>query len=269
MQTPGPPTCSLKERSGLGGFKLLQLSREVCFLVISQDLQQEVEFSSAGWFQKSQGSSGTVPPSQPSSQEQRQLVPPTPALRPRRPPWPVCSDMSCWHRSQHCSRALRGPLEMKDMLVSCAALHSGQAPRDKRRQCQHQSWRSWGLRLSDLSHQAAQRRPKQSTSPGDRGSSRVGVPTGEDGAPSVDRTESWPCPLELVLAPTIVTYTLEATSLAQCVSHTAQRQRPLVESSASPRPVAVNMPTYHRQNILLQYYKHYVHDSQHAFCVTH
>lgn len=216
----------------------------------------------------------SFPPSQPSSQEQRQLVPPSLALRPRRPPWPVCSGMSCWHCSQHCSRAVRGPLEMKDMLVNCAALHSGQDPQDKLRQCQHQSWRSWGLRLSDLSHKAAQRETQAKHVTDHRETeaavgSRVGVSMGEDGAPSADRTEFLAVPPGACLG-THHSHLHPGGHFPSPVRfHTAKRQKPLVESSASPRPVAVNMPTYHRQNILLQYYKHYVHDSQHAFRVTY
>lgn len=72
----------------------------------------------------------SIPPSKSSSQEQRQLVLPSLALRPRRPPWLVHSDMSCWHHCQNYSRAFKGPLEMKDMLVNCEAPHSGQDRHD-------------------------------------------------------------------------------------------------------------------------------------------
>lgn len=47
---------------------------------------------------------------------------------------------------------------------------------------------------------------------------------GEEGPPLRTGLSSWPCPLELVLAPTTVTYTLEATSLAQCLSHSKEAE---------------------------------------------
>lgn len=59
----------LKEDSGPRRIMVLWFSREVCFLpFISQGLWQEGAFSSGGWFQKSQGSWGTVPPSPPIQQ---------------------------------------------------------------------------------------------------------------------------------------------------------------------------------------------------------
>lgn len=49
-------------------------------------------------------------------------------------------------------------------------------------------------------------------------------------------------------------------------SEQAQMQKALLENRVSslclPRPGAVNTPTYHGENILLQYYEHYVHDRQ-------
>lgn len=117
-------------------------------------------------------------------------------------------------------------------------------------------------------------RLQQSTSPGDRGgggSDRLQSRRahGEDGAPSAGRTEFLAVPPGACLGTHRSHLQPGGLFPSPACFHTAERQKPLVESSASPRPVAVNMPTYHRQNILLQYYKHYVHDSRHAFRVTY
>lgn len=134
------------------------------------------------------------------------------------------------------------------------------------------SWRSWGLRQYDLSHKTQAKHitiavRQRWWAPGQT------VPMERMRLPLRTGLSSWPCPTSMCLG-THHSHLHPAGHLSSPVcllnskeAETSSRKQSL-QALASPRPVAVNMPTYHRQNILLHIINT-MYTVQHAFCVIY